>query len=209
MPAEHVTGAMLWANLHLLFWLSLFPFATGWMGENHFAATAHRAVRRGAADGRDRVLRPPADDHPRAGAGSVLEAAVGRDWKGKLSPVFYIVAIGAAFWSPWVSGAIYVLVALIWLIPDRRIERVLVLGAILITGYLGGATATQVDLRIRGSCFLSGLACWSGWACTCAMAGYARSSLYEARRRSDRTLLTLTSKFGNSFWWRRTDKRAA
>jgi uncharacterized membrane protein len=120
-----VTGPMLWANLHLLFWLSLVPFVTGWMGENHLAAAptavygtvllmaavAYLVLQRAiiASQGRE----------------SVLKAAVGGDWKGKLSPVLYVVAIAAAFWSPWVSAAIYVLVALIWLVPDRRIEHVL------------------------------------------------------------------------------------
>ena len=81
---------MLWANLHLLFWLSLVPFATGWMGENHFAAvpTALYGVR--AADGGDRLLDPAAAHHRRAGADSLLAAAVGSDWKGKLSPVLYV-----------------------------------------------------------------------------------------------------------------------
>jgi uncharacterized membrane protein len=116
---------MLWANLHLLFWLSLFPFATGWMGENHFAAatSAFYGV----------VLLMAAVAYwilqqliiASQGRDSLLKKAVGSDWKGKLSPVLYVVAILTAFWSHWVSQAIYVLVALFWLIPDRRIERVL------------------------------------------------------------------------------------
>lgn len=120
-----VTGSMLWANLHLLFWLSLFPFATGWMGENHFAAatSAFYGV----------VLLMAAVAYwilqqliiASQGRDSLLKKAVGSDWKGKLSPVLYVVAILTAFWSHWVSQAIYVLVALFWLIPDRRIERVL------------------------------------------------------------------------------------
>ena len=89
---------MLWANLHLLFWLSLFPFATGWMGENHFAAAPDCALRRRAADGGDRLLHPAADDHRAAGPDSLLRRAVGSDWKGKLSPVLYVVAIVATFW---------------------------------------------------------------------------------------------------------------
>jgi uncharacterized membrane protein len=120
-----VTGPMLWANLHLLFWLSLFPFATGWMGANHFAA-APSAVYGG-------VLLMAAVAYwilqqliiASQGHGSLLKKAVGRDWKGKVSPLIYLIAIPMAFWSPWVSQSLYVLVALVWLVPDRRIERVL------------------------------------------------------------------------------------
>jgi uncharacterized membrane protein len=120
-----VTGLTLWANLHLLFWLSLFPAATGWMGENHFApvpsavygvvllmaALAYWVLQRAiiAADGSESVLR----------------RAIGGDWKGNLSPVLYVAAIASTFWSKWVAQAIYVFVALIWLIPDRRIEHAL------------------------------------------------------------------------------------
>jgi uncharacterized membrane protein len=122
--ARKVNGAMMWANLHLLFWLSLFPFVTGWMGENHFttaptaiygtvlllAAVAYYILQGVivAGQGRD----------------SKLAAAIGRDFKGKLSPVLYAVAIAAAFFRPWIACCIYALVALMWLIPDRRIERV-------------------------------------------------------------------------------------
>ena len=120
-----VTGAMLWANLHLLFWLSLFPFATGWMGENHFtalptalyggvllmAAIAYYLLER-------TIIRAQ-------GPESILQKAVGRDWKGKLSPVLYVAAIIATLLSPMISQVIFVAVALIWLIPDRRIENVL------------------------------------------------------------------------------------
>jgi uncharacterized membrane protein len=122
---DRITGPMLWANLHLLFWLSLFPFATGWMGENHFAAapTAAYGV----------VLLMAAVAYwtlqqiiiAAQGPGSLLRRAVGSDWKGKLSPVVYVAAIPTAFLSPTISQALYVLVALIWLVPDRRIERVL------------------------------------------------------------------------------------
>ena len=123
--SNKVTGSMLWANLHLLFWLSLFPFATGWMGENHFAAAT--SVFYGV------VLLMAAVAYwilqqliiASQGRDSLLKKAVGSDWKGKLSLVLYVVAILTAFWSHWVSQAIYVLVALFWLIPDRRIERVL------------------------------------------------------------------------------------
>jgi len=120
-----VTGAMLWANLHLLFWLSLFPFATGWMGENHFAALPaafYGMVLLMAALAYYALSLTIIRAH---GPESVLKKAVGRDWKGKLSPVAYIAAIGATLWSPWFSEVIYVLMALIWLVPDRRIENVL------------------------------------------------------------------------------------
>ena len=122
---HNVTGPMLWANLHLLFWLSLFPFVTGWMGENHFAsipsavygvvlfmaAIAYWLLQQIiiASQGRD----------------SLLKKAVGNDWKGKLSPVIYLIAIAAAYWSQWISQFLYVVVALLWLVPDRRIEKAL------------------------------------------------------------------------------------
>jgi uncharacterized membrane protein len=119
-----VTGPILWANLHLLFWLSLVPFATGWMGENHFAATPsalYGAVLLMAAIAywilQRLIIRSQGRD-------SLLQRAVGWDWKGKLSPVLYAVAIAVAFRSNWISLGLYVLVALIWLVPDPRIERV-------------------------------------------------------------------------------------
>jgi uncharacterized membrane protein len=120
-----VTGPMLWANLHLLFWLSLVPFATGWMGENHFAAAP--AALYGV------VLLMAAIAYwilqqliiASQGPDSILKKAVGGDWKGKLSPVAYAVAIALAYRWQWVSLGLYVLVALVWLIPDRRIEKVL------------------------------------------------------------------------------------
>ena len=115
---------MMWANLHLLFWLSLFPFVTGWMGENHFtpvptalygavlllAAIAYYILQSViiAEQGRD----------------SKLAASIGRDFKGKLSPVLYAFAIAASFFRPWIAGGLYVLGGAMWLIPDRRIERV-------------------------------------------------------------------------------------
>src|ERR1051326_3503111 len=120
-----VTGAMLWANLHLLFWLSLFPFATGWMGENHFTAAPtvlYVVVLLMAAIAyyllQQTIIRAQ-------GEGSILKKAIGSDWKGKLSPVLYLIGIGVAMRSPWMSQAVYVAAALIWLIPDRRIESVL------------------------------------------------------------------------------------
>ncbi|HVV71193.1 MAG TPA: TMEM175 family protein [Verrucomicrobiae bacterium] len=122
---KRVSGAILWANLHLLFWLSLFPFATGWVGENHLASTptaAYGVVLLMAAMAywvlQRTIIRQQGPD-------SLLAAAVGRDWKGKLSPVVYFAALPLAFVSPWISSGLYVLVALVWLIPDRRIERVL------------------------------------------------------------------------------------
>src|SRR5207247_1041439 len=120
-----VSGGMLWANLHLLFWLSLFPFATGWMGENHLAATPtaiYGAVLLMAAIAWMILQRAIIAQQ---GRDSVLAEAVGCDWKGKLSPVLYFLAIPLAFLSSWISSAIYVSVALLWLIPDRRIARVL------------------------------------------------------------------------------------
>ena len=120
-----VTGAMLWANLHLLFWLSLFPFATGWMGENHFTAlptALYGAVLLMAAIAYYLLERTIIRAQ---GAESILQKAVGRDWKGKLSPALYVAAIIATLLSPMISQVIFVAVALIWLIPDRRIENVL------------------------------------------------------------------------------------
>src|SRR5438876_5847957 len=120
-----VTGAMLWANLHLLFWLSLFPFATGWMGEDHFAAlpaALYGVVLLMAAIAyyllEQTIIIAQGPD-------SLLKRAVGRDWKAKLSLVLYIVAIVATLRSPWTAEAIFVAAALMWLIPDRRIENVL------------------------------------------------------------------------------------
>lgn len=121
---EKVTGSVLWANLHLLFWLSLIPFTTAWMGENHFAAAPsalYGAVLFMAAIAylilQQRIIASQ-------GEGSILRRAVGGDWKGKLSPILYLVAIASAFWAHWIAQGLYVLVALFWLIPDKRIERV-------------------------------------------------------------------------------------
>jgi uncharacterized membrane protein len=123
--SRKVSGSVLWANLHFLFWLSLFPFVSGWMGENHFAAmpSALYGV----------VLLMAAISYwvlqqtiiATEGADSILKSAVGGDWKGKLSPFVYLAAIASTFWVHWVAQALYVLVALIWLIPDRRIEHAL------------------------------------------------------------------------------------
>ncbi len=122
---EKVTGSILWANLHLLFWLSLIPFTTGWMGENHFAATPstlYGVVLLMAAIAYFILQREIIASQ---GHDSLLKKAIGRDWKGKLSTVLYLLAIPASLWLHWGAQSIYVLVALIWLIPDRRIERIL------------------------------------------------------------------------------------
>ncbi len=123
---RRVSGGIMWANLHLLFWLSLFPFITGWVGANHLtpaptavygfvllmAAIAYYILQRAiiAQQGHD----------------SLLAKAIGKDFKGKLSPLLYLIAIPLAFVSPLISTSLYVLVALLWLVPDRRIERMLV-----------------------------------------------------------------------------------
>lgn len=122
---KNVTGSILWANHHLLFWLSLIPFSTGWMGENHFAAMPSAVygftlLMSGVSYWilQQVIIRSQGSD-------SLLKKAIGSDWKGKLSPILYCVAIALSFWSQWFSMAIYVSVALMWLIPDRRIENTL------------------------------------------------------------------------------------
>ncbi len=122
---QRVTGGVLWANLHLLFWLSLFPFVTGWMGENHFAPAPlalYGIVLLMAAIAYWILQRVIIASQ---GTDSLLAKAVGRDIKGKLSPLLYSIAILMSFVAPWVSGGIYVFVALMWLVPDRRIENIL------------------------------------------------------------------------------------
>ncbi len=121
---SQVTGPILWANLHLLFWLSLLPFATGWMGENHFAAlpSAFYGVVLLASAIAYYVLQQTIVASQ--GERSVLRQAVGGDWKGKASPLLYVVGIGLSSVNVWLAQAAYVLVALIWLVPDKRIERV-------------------------------------------------------------------------------------
>lgn len=122
---QQVTGSILWANMHLLFWLSLFPFVTGWMGENHFTSAPMALY--------GLVLLMAAIAYfilqhtimASQGKNSILAKAVARDLKGKISPILYAIAIPAAFYKPWLSASLYVLVALMWLIPDRRIERLL------------------------------------------------------------------------------------
>jgi uncharacterized membrane protein len=120
---QHIDGSIMWANLHLLFWLSLIPFVTGWASENHFAAlpvAMYGVVLLMAAIAYTllqwRIIA-------RGGTASLLGRAVGHDIKGKASIVLYAVAIPAVLASPWISVGIYVLVALLWLVPDRRIER--------------------------------------------------------------------------------------
>jgi uncharacterized membrane protein len=120
-----VNGAILWANLHLLFWLSLFPFTTAWMGENHFAKTptAVYGVMLFMAGVAYYILQRAII--VQQGPGSLLASAIGSDWKGKLSPIIYLAAIPLAFVAPWLAEGLYVLGALIWIVPDRRIERIL------------------------------------------------------------------------------------
>lgn len=120
-----VSGPMLWANLHLLFWLSLVPFSTGWMGESRLASapTALYGVVLLMAALAYYVLQHAIIASQ--GPDSLLRKAIGGDWKGKASPALYLAAIPLAFFSPPLSNAIYVLVALIWLVPDKRIERAL------------------------------------------------------------------------------------
>jgi uncharacterized membrane protein len=120
---EEVSGGILWANLHLLFWLSLFPFTTAWMGENHLAAiptAIYGFVLLMAAIAYYVLQRTII---AKEGRESLLAQAVGRDWKGKLSPLLYLAAIPLAFVSPWIAGGLYLFAALIWLIPDPRIEK--------------------------------------------------------------------------------------
>ncbi|MGB4912355.1 MAG: TMEM175 family protein [Candidatus Dechloromonas phosphoritropha] len=122
---DHVTGSILWANLYLLFWLSLIPFTTGWMGENHFAswpAALYGFVLLMAAIAywilQQRIIASQ-------GKSSILLKAVSNDWKGKASPLLYIIGIALSFASQWLAVATYIVVALMWLVPDQRIERVI------------------------------------------------------------------------------------
>lgn len=121
-----INGPILWANLHLLFWLSLFPFATAWMGQNHYASvpSAFYGV----------ILLMAAIAYltlqyfiiVSQGTNSLLKKAVGSDFKGKLSSVLYILAVAISFWAQWISQGLFILVALIWLVPDQRIEKALI-----------------------------------------------------------------------------------
>ncbi|GEO04432.1 hypothetical protein AAE02nite_20960 [Adhaeribacter aerolatus] len=122
---KHVTGGILWANLHLLFWLSLIPFVTGWIGENHFAPVPmafYGVVLFMAALAywilQTRIIKNHGEE-------SILAKAIGKDIKGKISPVLYFIAICSTYFGPWIAGSIYVLVAFMWLIPDKRIEVIL------------------------------------------------------------------------------------
>jgi uncharacterized membrane protein len=126
---EKINGAVLWANLNLLFWLSLIPFVTAWMGENHF--TKWPVVLYGI------VLIMNAIAYTilcrllikEAGPSSPLAVALGKDWKGRLSLVIYVVAIGLAFLNSWLGFGLYVVVAIVWFIPDRRIEKTVSTGS--------------------------------------------------------------------------------
>ena len=121
--AKHVNGQVLWANLHLLFWLSLVPFATAWMGENHFAqwpVALYGAILLFAAIAYFILVKALLMLH---GPDSFLATALGSDFKGKISIVIYLIAIPLAFVNSWVAYGVYVVVAVMWLIPDRRIER--------------------------------------------------------------------------------------
>jgi len=120
---ETITGPILWANLHLLFWLSLFPVTTAWMGENHFAAAPTALY--GA------VLLMAAVAYwllqhliiVSQGTHSMLKSAIGSDWKGKLSPILYLIGMAAAIRAPRIAQGVYLLVAMLWFVPDRRIEN--------------------------------------------------------------------------------------
>ena len=123
---KQVTGGILWANLHLLFWLSLIPFVTGWMGENNFAPTPmalYGIILLMAAIAYYILQRRILAVH---GTDSLLSIALGDDLKGKISPVLYVIAILSTYFSQWIAAGIYVLVAFMWLIPDRRIENAIV-----------------------------------------------------------------------------------
>ena len=129
LHATHaVTGRILWANLHLLFWLSLFPVTTAWVGENYMApapAALYGVVLLMAAVAywilQQLIIASQ-------GANSILKKAVGGDWKGKVSPLLYVTGIASAFRSPLLAQALYLLVAVLWFIPDRRIEKTLIAG---------------------------------------------------------------------------------
>lgn len=122
---KEVSGGILWANLHLLFWLSLVPFASGWLGESGVAPapTAVYGFVLLMAGIAYYVLQRTIINQQ--GPRSILATAIGGDWKGKLSPALYFIAVPTAFVNPWISTGLYVFIALIWFIPDRRIERML------------------------------------------------------------------------------------
>ena len=119
---KHVNGGILWANLHMLFWLSLIPFVTGWMGENEFTTAtvfSYGIVLLMAAIAYWILQRLIIKSH---GKDSILAKALGKNTKGNISPILYVIGIISAFYSVWISGAIFILVAIMWLVPDRRIE---------------------------------------------------------------------------------------
>lgn len=123
---QEVSGGILWANLHLLFWLSLIPFATAWLGENHYSsgpAALYGAILLLSAIAW--VILQQQIIKSQEGKGDVLKGAIGDDWKGKVSVLIYVAGIGAAFWQPRVSLMLYGLTALIWFVPDKRIEKVI------------------------------------------------------------------------------------
>ena len=120
-----VTGAILWANLHFLFWLSLFPFATGWMGQNHFALPPSALYGFVLLMAGIAYLILQKAIIASQGPTSVLRKAIGGDWKGKLSPLLYVAGIVISLFSSWAAQTIYAFVALLWLVPDRRIEHAL------------------------------------------------------------------------------------
>ncbi|MDF5732395.1 MAG: TMEM175 family protein [Rhizonema sp. PD38] len=124
--ARHINGRILWANLHLLFWLSLVPFATGWMGDNHFAATPvalYGIVLFFAGLAYFILSRVLVAHH---GLDSTIATAIGKDFKGKVSLLFYALAILLSYVNSWLASSLYILVAIMWFIPDRRIERNLI-----------------------------------------------------------------------------------
>lgn len=122
---KQVSGSILWANINLLFWLSLIPFVSGWMGENHFSTATvvlYGIILMAAAIAYFILQNLIIKSH---GKDSILAKALGRDLKGKISPIFYIIGIGGAFFNVWISETMFVLVAILWLVPDRRIENAL------------------------------------------------------------------------------------
>ncbi len=121
--SHRISGAALWANLHLLFWLSLFPFTTAWMGENHFAASPTVVYGLVLLMAALAYLILQQTLIAAEGSDSGLRRAIGSDWKGKLSPALYLMGIALTLWRPWSGQLLYALAALLWLIPDRRIEK--------------------------------------------------------------------------------------
>ena len=122
---KQISGSILWANLHLLFWLSLIPFVTGWVGENHFSETPmalYGGVLLMAAVASAILKKLVLSEH---GADSLLSKALEKGVKEKLSLVLYVLAIPLAFVNPWISAAMFIIVALIWIVPDKRIENAL------------------------------------------------------------------------------------